>query len=69
MNKISFLIAGFEGFTPAEKQRFLEMTSTRNRLESGVKSLAMVLKRAMLTERIQEIIGGNGNIKKILRQS
>jgi len=68
LKRISFLIAGIEGFTLAEKQRFLEMTSTRSRLESGVKSLSKVVKRAMLTKEIQEIISGNGNIKKILRE-
>ena len=65
---ISFLISGNQGFTPAEKQKLLEMTSTRNRLESGVKSLQKVLQRERLTREIQNIINGNGNIKKILRE-
>ena len=65
---ISFLISGNQGFTPAEKQKLLEMTSTRNRLESSVKSLQKVLQRERLTREIQNIITGNGNIKKILRE-
>lgn len=65
--KVSFLISGIDGFTPAEKQRLLEMTSTRKRLESAVRSLRKVLERESLTQEIQHIITGNGNIKKILK--
>ncbi|UCF92297.1 MAG: LON peptidase substrate-binding domain-containing protein [Desulfobacterales bacterium] len=68
LKRISFLIAGIEGFTPAEKQRLLEMTSTRRRLESGVRSLRQVFQRALLTQEIQGLIGGNGNIKRILKR-
>ncbi len=65
--KVSFLISGIDGFTPAEKQRLLEMTSTRKRLESGIQSLQKVIQRETLTQDIQNIISGNGNIKKILK--
>jgi ATP-dependent Lon protease len=66
LKRISFIISQNEGFTPAEKQKFLEMTSTKKRLESSIKSLQAVLQRAVLTLKIQKIIGGNGNIQKIL---
>ncbi len=65
--RVSFLIAGIDGFTPAEKQRLLEMTSTRKRLESGIQALQKVIQRETLTREIQNIISGNGNIKKILK--
>jgi Lon protease-like protein len=65
LKPISFLIAQNEGFTPDEKQKFLEMTSTPKRLEAGVKALHVVLERAKLTMSIHTIIGGNGDIKKL----
>jgi Lon protease-like protein len=67
VKQISFLISECEGFTLKEKQRLLEMTSTKSRLKSGVKALQKVLQRAQLTQEIQDIISGNGNIKKILK--
>lgn len=68
VKRVSFLISGIDGYTMEEKQRLLEMTSTKKRLENGVKSLQMVLERVILTRRIQTIIGGNGNILKILQK-
>ena len=59
---ISFLIAGYEGFSPEEKQRFLEMTSTGERLEKGVAALEKIIERTRITEEIHKIIGGNGNM-------
>jgi hypothetical protein len=61
---ISFLIAGSEGFTPEEKQVFLEMTSTLKRLKKGTDSLEKIIERNLITQEIQKIIGGNGNIRK-----
>ena len=59
---ISFLIAGYDGFSPEEKQRFLEMTSTRERLEKGVAALEKIIERSRITDEIHKIIGGNGNM-------
>ena len=61
---ISFLIAGCEGFSYEEKQKFLEMSSTRERLEKSVGSLARIIERTKITAEIQKIIGGNGNMKR-----
>jgi Lon protease-like protein len=66
IKRVSFLISGIEGYTMEEKQRLLEMTSTKKRLESGMKSLQKVLQRVQLTHEIQNIISGNGNILKML---
>ena len=60
---ISFLIAGCEGFSHAEKQRFLEMTSTCERLKKSVESLKNIIARMKITAEIHKIIGGNGSIK------
>ena len=62
---ISFLIAGCEGFDQEEKQRFLEMTSTRERLKKSVESLENIIERMKITAKIHKIIGGNGNIKRL----
>jgi Lon protease-like protein len=61
---ISFLIAGSDGFTPEEKQVFLEMTSTLDRLRKGIHSLEKIIERNLINQEIQKIIGGNGNVRK-----
>ncbi len=65
---LSYAIAALEGFTPAERQHFLEMTSGRERLEKSVKALAHLLKRYQLNREIKRLIGGNGHaVDKILK--
>ncbi|MBT8373170.1 MAG: LON peptidase substrate-binding domain-containing protein [Deltaproteobacteria bacterium] len=59
---ISFLIAGCDGFSKDEKQRFLEMSSTHERLKKSVKSLEKIMDRIKITLEIRNIIGGNGNM-------
>jgi len=61
---VSFLIAGCEGFSHDEKQRFLEMTSTGERLKKSVEALEKIIERMKITSEIHKIIGGNGNIKR-----
>ena len=61
---ISFLIAGCEGFSFQEKQKFLEMSSTRERLEKSVGALTKIIERTEITAEIQKIIGGNGNMTR-----
>jgi Lon protease-like protein len=59
---LSFLLAGSEGFSPEEKQRFLEMTSTSERFAKGVAALEKIIERMKITDEIHKIIGGNGNL-------
>lgn len=61
---ISFFIAGCEGFSYEEKQQFLEMSSTHERLKKSVGSLARIIERTKITAEIQKIIRGNGNMKR-----
>jgi ATP-dependent Lon protease len=61
----SYLVASCEGFTAEEKQAFLEMTSSRDRLEKGVRSLRRILERVELTKQIKQIISGNGHVLKL----
>ena len=65
---LSYAIAALEGFTPAERQHFLEMTSGRERLQKGVKALAHLLERYQLNREIKRLIGGNGHaVDEILK--
>jgi Lon protease-like protein len=66
VKKLSFLISASNAFTPAEKQKLLETTSTEKRLKSSVKALRKALERTRLTLEIQEIIKGNGDIKRLM---
>jgi Lon protease-like protein len=66
LKSISFLIAGSEGFTYEEKQKFLEMTSTYQRLSKAVASLENLIQRMKLTAKIKKIIEGNGQILESL---
>ncbi len=61
---ISFLIAGCEGFSMEEKQRFLEMTSSFERLAKCVGALEKIIERTKITAQIRKIIGGNGDMAK-----
>lgn len=63
---LSFLIPSSEGFTLEEKQQFLEMTSPRQRLRKGMHVLRKVIERTKINQEIRAIMGGNGNIKKLL---
>jgi Lon protease-like protein len=67
LRQLSFLIAGCEGFDADEKQVFLEMTSTRARLEKGVSAMTRLLQRLQLTQEIKRIVGGNGHLPEPLR--
>jgi Lon protease-like protein len=59
--ELAFAIAALEGFSHEERQRFLEMTSTAERLQKCVEVLGRIAERARLTIKIQKIIGGNGH--------
>ena len=59
--ELSFVIASLEGFTPAERQKFIEMTSTAERLDRGARALSKLVQRSRLTIEITGIIGGNGS--------
>lgn len=62
--QLSFAIPALEGFTHAERQRFLEMLSSSERLQKGVEALTRILERVRVTEQIRKIIGGNGHPPK-----
>jgi Lon protease-like protein len=61
---LSFAIAALEGFTHEERQRFVEMTSSMERLRKSVEALARIVERIQLTQQIEKIIGGNGHPPK-----
>mgnify|MGYP001814765993 FL=1 len=68
IKSISILGAGSAGFNAPEKQKFLEMTSTRKRLQKSVAALSRIIDRIRLTEEIQSLIGGNGSLPESLKQ-
>ena len=61
---ISFLLAYNDEFTPAEKQEFLAMTSTRQRLIESSDALRKMIERYKRELVIKKIVGGNGNLRK-----
>ena len=63
---LSFVIPGLEGFTPQERQPFLETTSPRRRMEKCRAALGDVIKRMQLSTDIQKAVGGNGDLKTLM---
>ena len=61
---ISFLLAYNDEFTPAEKQEFLGMTSTRQRIIESSAALKKMIERYKRELVIKKIVGGNGNLGK-----
>jgi Lon protease-like protein len=61
---ISFVIAYNDAFSMEEKQSFLEMRSTSERITKGVESLRKLVELMQVTEEIKRIAGGNGNLKR-----
>ncbi len=59
--RLSFAIAALEGFTPSERQTFLEITSAYERLRKSVQALSRLLERLRLNREIKRLIGGNGH--------
>lgn len=68
MDRLSFMVPETEGFTMPERQRFLEMTSARERLTKGLEVLEKVLARAKISDEVTKIIGGNGHLKALLAE-
>ena len=66
LKKLSFVIPGAEGFSLEERQRFLEMTSARERFEKGLKVLEKVIARVKINREVLEIVGSNGNVRAFL---
>jgi Lon protease-like protein len=67
LKSVSLSVAACDGFSFEEKQRFLEMTSTSQRLRKTVNALEKLLERLRITREIERIIGGNGNLPKPLQ--
>ena len=65
---VSFLVSGSEGLPLEERQELLEMTSTRERLKSSVKSLQKVLETTKMKKESHETSKGYGNLREILEK-
>ncbi|MGD9333944.1 MAG: LON peptidase substrate-binding domain-containing protein [Desulfobacterales bacterium] len=66
LKHLSFLIPSTEGFTPEERQQFLEITSPRQRLTKCMAILKTVIQRLKINQKIIKIIGGNGDVKALV---
>ena len=66
LRSLSFLIPSTEGFTPEERQQFLEITSPRQRLAKCKAILKTVTQRMKINLKIIKIIGGNGDVKGLV---
>ncbi len=65
--ELSYLIAASAGFSLNEKQAFLEMTSTSERLKKATAALMRMSERQKATKEIESMISGNGYLhNKIL---
>lgn len=61
---VSFLVTSNSSFTMDEKQSFLEMINTRERLEKAVKALKIIVERVKVAVSIEQIIQSNGYLPK-----
>ncbi len=61
---LSFRIAAAEGFSLEERQRALETTSTRERLERSVEALERILEKVRRDIEVRRLLGGNGHRKE-----
>jgi len=60
---ISYIISGIGGFTMKEKQKFLEMTSTAERLKHSVESLKNLVERVKMENYIQNLNRKDSNFR------
>ncbi|MCK6541583.1 LON peptidase substrate-binding domain-containing protein [bacterium] len=58
--RISYIIASSAGFSLNERQAFLEMNSTAERLRKATSALRRLMERHKMTSDIESIISGNG---------
>ncbi|MCG6894981.1 MAG: LON peptidase substrate-binding domain-containing protein [Desulfobacteraceae bacterium] len=64
---LSFAVAATASFERSEQQRFLEMTSSTERLEKAISALSAIAERSRISDRVRDIIGGNGRLPETLR--
>ncbi len=69
MALLSFIIPALDGFTPEERQFFLETTSPRSRLHKCKAALKTVMQRLQLNAEIRTAIGGNGDLKALMTKA
>jgi Lon protease-like protein len=61
---VSFLLTSNGAFTMDEKQSFLEMINTKERIEKAIKSLNILVDRIKVAKKIEQIIQSNGYLPK-----
>jgi Lon protease-like protein len=57
LERLSFVVASVDGIAMEDKQRFLEMTGTRERLRDGTESLKSVVDRLSVKSQLKKFFG------------
>jgi Lon protease-like protein len=57
LEHLSFVVASVDGIAMEDKQRFLEMTRTRDRLRTGTESLKSVVERLSVKSQLKKFFG------------
>jgi Lon protease-like protein len=65
LEEFSFILAANEGFSPEEKQRFLQMTDTRQRLKESTHLLKNIMERLKLKREMKKIFGSKDNFSEM----
>ncbi len=65
-NDLSFLLANIDTFSLKEKQRFLETTSTKERLDSCISNLRETIRRLKAAGSLKDILGDQDNLSNML---
>jgi Lon protease-like protein len=57
LEHLSFVVASIDGISMEDKQRFLEMTRTRDRLRTGTETLRSVVERLSVKSQLKKFFG------------
>jgi Lon protease-like protein len=66
LEHLSFVVASIEGISMEDRQRFLEMTRTRDRLRSGTESLRSVVERLSVKGQLKKFFGNKDSGSEVL---
>jgi Lon protease-like protein len=66
LEHLSFVVASIDGIPMEDRQRFLEMTRTRDRLRTGTKSLRSVVERLLVKGQLKKFFGNKDTGSEIV---
>ena len=65
-DELSFVLANIDTFSLKEKQRFLEITSTKDRLDSCITNLRETIRRLKAAGSLKDILGDQDNLSNMM---